>query len=176
MKQLLILTGVIILSSCSTAWHYNKIERKDRNFWSQFNDTIQMPFVTYDTIYHEGDTIAIIQRIEYRDTIIQTRTIKPKSRYDYKSEALQLRHELKLEKERTKQLAIENRTFREKLKHENKTERTVTRQTSRTERTETRQSGKTFLLCFISFVIGLLIGMAFMFKHRMNVLRWLRGF
>ena len=179
MKALVILSTACLLASCSTAWHYQKIESKDPNFWSQFNDTIQIPFKTYDTIYHDGDTIAIIERIEYRDTIIQTRTINPKSRYDYKSQRDQLRHELKLEKERTKQLAIENRTFREKLKQENKTERTVTRQTNRTERTETRKEHKgarTFLLCLISFVMGCLIGMAFMFKHRTNVLRWLRGF
>ena len=164
-----------ILASCSTSWHYNKIERKDPNFWSQFNDTIQIPFKTYDTIYHEGDTIAIIERIEYRDTIIQTRTINPKSRYDYKSQALQLKHELKLEKERTKQLAIENKT----LRTQSRTERTDIRQTNRTERTETRKEhrgARTFLLCLISLVVGCLIGMAFMFKYRTNVLRWLRGF
>jgi hypothetical protein len=166
---LLILLAV--LTSCSTAWHYNKIESKDPNFWTQFNDTIQMPFVTYDTIYQDGDTITIIERIEYRDTIIQTRTINPKSRYDYKSEALQLRHELKLEKERTKQLKEDNKT----LRTQSRTERTDIRQTNRTERTETRQSGKTFLLCLISFIIGCLIGMALMFKHRTNVLRWLTG-
>jgi hypothetical protein len=168
-----------ILASCSTAWHYGKIEKKDPNFWTQFNDTIQIPFKTYDTIYHDGDTIAIIERIEFRDTIIQTRTINPKSRFDYKAQRDQLRHELKLEKERTKQLAIENRTFREKLKQENKTKRTVTRQTNRTERTETRKEhrgARTFLLCLISFVMGCLLGMAFMFKYRINVLRWLRGF
>jgi hypothetical protein len=163
---------IAILASCSTAWHYQKIERKDPNFWSQFNDTIQIAFKTYDTIYHDGDTIAIIERIEYRDTIIQTRTINPKSRFDYKAQRDQLRHELKLEKERTKQLKEDNKT----LRTQSRTKRTVTRQTNRTERTETRQSGKTFLLCLISFVVGCLIGMAFMFKHRTNVLRWLRGF
>jgi hypothetical protein len=161
-----------ILASCSTAWHYGKIERKDPNFWSQFNDTIQIPFKTYDTIYQDGDTIAIIERIEYRDTIIQTRTISPKSRFDYKAQRDQLRHELKLEKERTKQLKEDNKT----LRTQSRTERTDIRQTNRTERTETRQSGKTFLLCLISFIIGCLLGMAFMFKHRTNVLRWLRGF
>jgi hypothetical protein len=161
-----------ILASCSTAWHYGKINKKDPNFWSQFNDTIQIPFKTYDTIYQDGDTIAIIERIEYRDTIIQTRTINPKSRYDYKSQRDQLRHELKLEKERTKQLKDENKT----LRTQSRTERTDIRQTNRTERTETRQSGKTFLLCLISFVVGCLLGMAFMFKYRINVLRWLRGF
>jgi hypothetical protein len=161
-----------ILASCSTAWHYGKIERKDPNFWTQFNDTIQIPFKTYDTIYQDGDTIAIIERIEYRDTIIQTRTINPKSRYDYKAQRDQLRHELKLEKERTKQLKDENKT----LRTQSRTKRTDIRQTNRTERTETRQSGKTFLLCLISFVVGCLLGMAFMFKYRINVLRWLRGF
>jgi hypothetical protein len=160
-----------ILASCSTSWHYNKIERKDPNFWSQFSDTIQIPFKTYDTIYQDGDTIAIIERIEYRDTIIQTRTINPKSRFDYKAQRDQLRHELKLEKERTKQLKDDNKT----LRTQSRTERTDIRQTNRTERTETRQSGKTFLLCLISFVVGCLIGMAFMFKHRTNVLRWLTG-
>ena len=170
MKPTLIIL-LAILTSCSTAWHYNKIERKDPNFWSQFNDTIQIPFKMYDTIYQDGDTIAIIERIEFRDTIIQTRTINPKSRFDYKSEALQLRHELKLEKEQTKQLKAENKT----LRTQSRTERTDIRQTNRTERTETRQSGKTFLLCFISFIIGCLIGMAFIFKYRMNVLRWLTG-
>jgi hypothetical protein len=167
-----------ILASCSTAWHYGKINKKDPNFWSQFNDTIQIPFKTYDTIFHEGDTIAIIERIEYRDTIIRTRTINPKSRFDYKAQRDQLRHELKMEKERTKQLAIENRTFREKLKQENKTERTVTRQTQKTERKQNRYTalGVSLLLCMIWFVIGGILGMAFMFKHRTNVLRWLRGF
>jgi hypothetical protein len=151
-----------------------------------------MPFVTYDTIYHEGDTIAIIQRIEYRDTIIQTRTINPKSRYDYKSEALQLRHELKLEKERTKQLAIENRTFREKLKQENKTAQVQARMEKQMadsynkvlktySRQETKQvkaenDNRMGLMFLIGLVVGYIFGMAFMFKYRMNVLRWLRGF
>jgi hypothetical protein len=174
MKTTLIIL-IAILASCSTAWHYNKIERKDPNFWSQFNDTIQIPFKTYDTIYQDGDTIAIIERIEFRDTIIQTRTINPKSRYDYKAQRDQLRHELKLEKERTKQLKEDNKT----LRTQSRTERTDIRQTNRTERTETRKEhrgARTFLLCLISFVVGCLIGMAFMFKHRTNVLRWLRGF
>jgi hypothetical protein len=171
MKTTLIIL-IAILASCSTAWHYGKINKKDPNFWSQFNDTIQIPFKTYDTIYQDGDTIAIIERIEYRDTIIQTRTINPKSRYDYKAQRDQLRHELKLEKERTKQLKDENKT----LRTQSRTKRTDIRQTNRTERTETRQSGKTFLLCLISFVMGCLLGMAFMFKYRTNVLRWLRGF
>jgi hypothetical protein len=169
-----ILILITILASCTTAWHYQKIESKDPNFWSQFNDTIQIPFKTYDTIYQDGDTIAIIERIEYRDTIIQTRTINPKSRFDYKSQRDQLRHELKLEKERTKQLKDENKT----LRTQSRTKRTVTRQTNRTERTETRKEHRgeqTFLLCLISFVVGALIGMAFMFKHRTNVLRWLTG-
>jgi hypothetical protein len=174
MKTTLIIL-LVILASCSTAWHYGKIERKDPNFWSQFNDTIQMPFVTYDTIFHNGDTIAIIQRIEYRDTIIQTRTINPKSRYDYKAQRDQLRHALKMEKEQTKQLKDENKT----LRTQSRTERTDIRQTNRTERTETRKEhrgARTFLLCLISFVVGGIFGMAFMFKHRTNVLRWLRGF
>jgi hypothetical protein len=166
---------IAILASCSTSWHYNKIERKDPNFWSQFNDTIQIPFKTYDTIYQDGDTIAIIERIEYRDTIIQTRTINPKSRFDYKAQRDQLRHELKLEKERTKQLKEDNKT----LRTQSRTKRTDIRQTNRTERTETRKEhrgARTFLLCLISFVVGCLLGMAFMFKYRINVLRWLRGF
>jgi hypothetical protein len=174
MKTTLIIL-IAILASCSTAWHYQKIERKDPNFWTQFNDTIQIPFKTYDTIYHDGDTIAIIERIEYRDTIIRTRTINPKSRFDYKAQRDQLRHELKLEKERTKQLKDDNKT----LRTQSRTKRTVTRQTNRTERTETRKEHKgarTFLLCLISFVVGCLLGMAFMFKYRTNVLRWLRGF
>jgi hypothetical protein len=164
-----------ILTSCSTVWHYNKIERKDPNFWSRFNDTIQMPFVTYDTIYQDGDTIAIIQRIEYRDTIIQTRMINPKSRFDYKSEALQLRHALKMEKEQTKQLKEDNKT----LRTQSRTERTDIRQTNRTERTEARKEhrgARTFLLCLISFVVGCLIGMAFMFRHKTKVLKWIGGF
>lgn len=163
-----------ILASCSTSWHYGKINKKDPNFWSQFNDTIQIPFKTYDTIYHDGDTIAIIERIEFRDTIIQTRTIKPKSRFDYKAQRDQLRHELKLEKQRTKQLKEDNKT----LRTQSRTERTDIRQTNRTERTETRKEhrgARTFLLCLISFVVGCLIGMAFMFKYRTNVLRWLTG-
>jgi hypothetical protein len=165
---------IAILASCSSAWHYNRIERKDPNFWTQFNDTIQIPFKMYDTIYQDGDTITIIERIEYRDTIIQTRTINPKSRFDYKAQRDQLRHELKLEKEQTKQLKAENKT----LRTQSRTERTDIRQTNRTERTETRKEhrgARTFLLCFISFVVGGIVGMALMFKHRTNVLRWLTG-
>jgi len=174
MKTTLIIL-IAILASCSTSWHYGKINKKDPNFWSQFNDTIQIPFKTYDTIYQDGDTIAIIERIEYRDTIIQTRTINPKSRFDYKAQRDQLRHELKLEKERTKQLKAENKT----LRTQSRTERADIRQTNRTERTETRKEhrgARTFLLCLISFVVGCILGMAFMFKYRMNVLRWLTGF
>jgi len=168
-----------ILASCSTAWHYGKIESKDPNFWTQFNDTIQTPYIVWDTVRDVNDSLIYVPVIEYKDSIIEVDRINPKTRFDYKAQRDQLRHELKLEKERTKQLAIENRTFREKLKQENRTERTVTRQTNRTERTETRKehrSARTLLLCLISFVVGCLMGMAFMFKYRMNVLRWLRGF
>ncbi len=183
MKTIIIIFRIaifaLILASCSTAWHYQKIERKDPNFWSQFNDTIQIPFKMYDTIYQDGDTITIIERIEYRDTIIQTRTINPKSRFDYKSEALQLRHELKLEKEQTKQLKSDNRALKVKTRHDNRTKRTVTRQENKTDRTEIRKQSRFLVMILFSmiwFVIGLIIGMAFMFKYRMNVLRWLRGF
>jgi hypothetical protein len=175
MKQLLILTGVIILSSCSTAWHYNKIERKDPNFWTQFSDTIKMPFVTYDTIFHNGDTIAIIQRIEYRDTVVQVRTIAPRTRHDRKAEANQLRYELKMEREQTKQAKHENKTLRVQAR----TERTQTRVEGRNKRTEARtqrRGARTFLLCLISFVVGCLVGMGFMFQHKSKVLRWLIGF
>jgi hypothetical protein len=174
-----------ILASCSTAWHYGKIESKDPNFWSQFNDTIQIPFKTYDTIFHEGDTIAIIERIEYRDTIIQTRTINPKSRYDYKSESLQLRHALKMEKERTKQLANENRLLKAKSRHENRTEQKINDDfykflealsKQKTKQVKAENNNGKWLMFLIGLVVGSIFGMAFMFKHRTNVLRWLRGF
>jgi hypothetical protein len=165
---------IAILTSCSTAWHYDKIERKDPNFWSQFNDTIEREKVVWDTVVIDGQ-VQIVPRVETVYEVIYVDRINPKSRFDYKSEALQLRHELKLEKERTKQLKDENKT----LRTQSRTERADIRQTNRTERTETRKEhrgARTFLLCLISFVVGCLIGMAFMFKYRINVLRWLRGF
>ena len=170
MKTTLIIL-IAILASCSTAWHYGKIERKDPNFWSQFSDTIEREKVVWDTILVDGE-VQIVPRVETVYEVIYVDRINPKSRYDYKLQRDQLRYLLNMEKERTKQLKDDNKT----LRTQSRTERTVTRQTNRTERTETRQSGKTFLLCLISFVMGCLLGMAFMFKYRINVLRWLRGF
>ena len=127
MKKLIL---ILSLSSCTTAFHHRQIMKKDPNFYQTVSDTIRVPVTTYDTIFMDGDTIAIVERVTLRDTIIQIRTINPKSRYDFKSEKERLRHEFKVTKvnsrrdvkvanevtkqaeKKTKQVKAENRTYK----------------------------------------------------------------
>jgi hypothetical protein len=95
-----------------------------------------------------------------------------------------------MEKERTKQLKSENSMLKVKARKENKTAQVQARMDKRMadsynkvlktySRQETKQvkaeKGK-WLMFLIGLVVGSIFGMAFMFKHRTNVLRWLRGF
>jgi F0F1-type ATP synthase assembly protein I len=67
----------------------------------------------------DGDTIAIVERVTFRDTIIQVRTINPKSRHDVRIEKRKLKHvekiaktDVKVAREKTKQAKHENRTYK----------------------------------------------------------------
>jgi hypothetical protein len=116
MKKLIL---ILSLSSCTTAFHHRQILKKDPNFYQTVNDTIRVPVTTYDTIFMDGDTIAIVERVTFRDTIIQVRTINPKSRHDVTIEKRKLKHvekiaktDVKLAQETTKQVKAENRTYK----------------------------------------------------------------
>jgi hypothetical protein len=116
MKKLIL---ILSLSSCTTAFHHRQILKKDPNFYQTVNDTIRVPVTTYDTIFMDGDTIAIVERVTFRDTIIEVRTINPKSRHDVRIEKRKLKHvekiaktDVKLAQETTKQAKAENRTYK----------------------------------------------------------------
>jgi hypothetical protein len=187
-KMAFLLVMSFSLFSCSTAWHYNKIERKDPNFWSQFSDTIEREKIVWDTVIIDGQ-VQIVPRVETVYEIIEVDRINPKSKFDYKLQRDQLRHLLNMEKERTKQLKSENSMLKAKSKHQEKTAQIQARMEKRMadsynkvlktySRQETKQvkaENSKWLMFLIGLVVGSIFGMAFMFKHRMNVLRWLTG-
>jgi hypothetical protein len=188
MKPIIIILFAV-LTSCSTAWHYQKIERKDPNFWSQFNDTIEREKVVWDTLVVDGE-VRIVPRVETVYEVIYVDRINPKSKFDYKLQRDQLRHLLNMEKQRTKQLKSENSMLKVKARKEEKTAQLKARMEKRMadsynkvlktySRQETKQikaENSKWLMFLIGLVVGSIFGMAFMFKYRMNVLRWLRGF
>jgi len=147
MKKALIF--LLLLTSCRTPEQLiNKAQRKDPSIMGMFNDTLRIPYVTYDTIFHNGDTIAIIQRVAYRDTVIQVRQIHAKGKYDYKRERDLLKfqkdslsHALKMEKQRTKQHSkeiglekLKARLDKRKANAYNSVLKTYARQEGKTER------------------------------------------
>jgi len=79
MRHLLIL--LVILSSCSPHYHIRRAKYKQPDILQQWNDTIQLTDVRLDTIFY-NDTFQVVQTVTKRDTILQTRYLKPKTRYE----------------------------------------------------------------------------------------------
>ena len=79
MKHLLIIA--IILSSCSPDYHIRRAKYKQPDILQKWNDTIQLTDVRLDTIYY-NDTFQVVQTVTKRDTVIQTRYLKPQTRYE----------------------------------------------------------------------------------------------
>ncbi len=152
MKTKLFLLASVALIGCRTPQQLiDRAIKKDHSILATFNDTIQLERIVFDTIFGEdGDTIAIIQRVERYDTVLQVRYIHGKSRFDYKAERDSLAHALKMEKQKTKQ----NRTNQRTERSQERTERTTTRQ----EGKSTRNSGKVVLWALISLIVGFVFG------------------
>lgn len=133
MKYLIILLA--ILTSCSPDYHIRKAIFKQPNILDKFNDTISLTDVRLDTIYY-ADTFAIVQTIIRRDTIIETRYLKPQTRYEIK---------------------YRYKTITDTIKERERTVRIETRQENRTERVESR--GKWWMWLIVGIFLGI-------FTHR----------
>ena len=79
MKYLIIL--LVLLSSCSPDYHIRRAKFKQPDILQKWNDTIQLTDVRLDTIFY-NDTFQVVQTVTKRDTVIQTRYIAPKTRYE----------------------------------------------------------------------------------------------
>jgi len=128
MKYLIILLA--ILTSCSSDWHLRRATFKQPNILKQYNDTITLKNVRTDTIYY-ADTFAVVHTFREYDTIIQTRYLKPETRY---------------------QTRWKYKTIKDTVRIKERTERIETRQDNRTERTESRQ------LWWLWLIIGSVAG------------------
>ena len=123
------------MTSCSPDWHIRIAKFKQPNILNVFNDTIRMRDIRTDTIYF-ADTFAIVHTLIERDTIIQTRYLKPETRYETR---------------------WKYRTIRDTVRIKERTQRVETRQENRTERTKSRQ------LWWMWLIIGLVTGALFRF-------------
>ena len=79
MKHLLII--IVLLSSCSPDYHIRRAKYKQPDILQQWNDTIQLTDVRIDTIFY-NDTFQVVHTVTKRDTILQTRYLKPQTRYE----------------------------------------------------------------------------------------------
>ena len=114
MKYLIII--IALLTSCSPDWHLRRAKFKQPNILQKYNDTITLKNVRTDTIYY-ADTFAIVHTLTEYDTIIQTRYLKPETRYQTRWKYKTIRDTVR----------IKERTQRNKTKQKNKTERTKSR-------------------------------------------------
>lgn len=95
MKKILLL---LMVASCSPAYHVNRALKKQPDIFSQESDTIRLELTRIDTIY-TGRGYGIVTT-KY-DTIIVTNTkvVEAKSKFDYKAERNQLRYDLSVIKQ-----------------------------------------------------------------------------
>ena len=140
MKYLIIL--IVLLTSCSSDWHIRRAKFKQPNILQQYNDTITLRNVRIDTVYY-ADTFAVVHTLTEYDTIIQTRYLKPETRYE-------IRYRYKTITDTVKE---RERTARIETRQDNRTERTNARQENRTERTKSRRLWWLWLI--VGFVGGI---------------------
>jgi len=79
MKYIIII--LVLLSACSPDYHIRRAKFKQPDILQKWNDTIQLTDVRLDTIYY-NDTFQVVQTVTKRDTVIQTRYLKPQTRYE----------------------------------------------------------------------------------------------
>ena len=110
MKYLLILS--IILFSCSPDWHIRRAKFKQPDILTSYNDTIKLKDIRIDTIYY-ADTFAVVYTITERDTILETRYLKPDTRYEIRWKYKTIIDTVK----------IKERTLKTQIRQDNRTER-----------------------------------------------------
>jgi hypothetical protein len=110
MKYVIIL--ILILFSCSPDWHIRRAKFKQPDILTSLNDTIKLKDVRVDTIYY-ADTFAVVHTITERDTVLETKYLKPDTRYQTRWKYKTIRDTVKI-KERTKRIDVrqDNRTER----------------------------------------------------------------
>lgn len=148
MKYILL---ILLLSSCSAVYHYDKAIKKGIKI-DDSKDTIQIPKIIYrDSIIPGTDSIIRIPQILYRDTIIyKSVTSFPKTKKEVKTD-------FKLEKE--------------KLKVEEKIKTDSIKQTAKTERVKVRTTNKPknkWWKFYIGIVVGILITLIFTGKIKIT--------
>lgn len=129
-KTLYILIGAVVLASCSADYHIRKAKFKQPDILQKWNDTIQLTDVRLDTIYY-NDTFQVVQTITKRDTILETRYLKPQTRYETR---------------------WKYKTIKDTVRIKERTERIEVRQDNRTERKENRK------LWWLWLIIGSVLG------------------
>ena len=127
---LLILSVGFLVASCSSDWHLRRAKFKQPNILQQYNDTIRLKNVRTDTIYY-ADTFAVVHTLTEYDTIIETRYLKPETRY---------------------QTRWKYKTIRDTVRIKERTQRIETRQENRTDRTQSRR------LWWLWLIIGSVAG------------------
>ena len=149
MKYIIILLA--LLTSCSSDWHLRRAKFKQPNILQQYNDTIRMRNIRIDTIYY-ADTFAVIHTLTEYDTIIQTRYLKPETRYQIRYRRREvndsLKHVLKLYK-------TQMNALNDSIKRMARVEIVKARQENRTERTKSRRLWWLWLI--IGAVAGIII-------------------
>ena len=133
MKNLIII--IALLTSCSSDWHLRRAKFKQPNILQQYNDTIRMRNIRIDTIYY-ADTFSVIHTLTEYDTIIQTRYLKPETRYQIRYRRREandsLKHVLKLYK-------TQMNALNDSIKRMARVEIVKARQENRTDRTKSRR-------------------------------------
>jgi hypothetical protein len=121
MKKLIIIA--LLLSSCSPDWHIRRAKFKQPDILTSFNDTITLKDVRIDTLWY-ADTFIVAYTLTKRDTIIQTRYLKPRTRHEIRYEYKTIRDTVKIrERHATRQNRTDNRTERVVTRQENKRSR-----------------------------------------------------
>lgn len=99
---------ILLLSSCSSAWHFNRAVKKDPNIIKSERDTISILIPQYDTIWHV-DTFEIQTTYTRIDTVLDVRVIEPKTRYQIRTEYKTHRDTIRLIRYVTRQEAKNER-------------------------------------------------------------------
>ena len=149
MRTIKTLLGLFILSSCSTAWHYKRIQVKDPNFWNQFTDTVKVEVRYNDTIWGDnGDTLAVIERVIYKDVLVPVQIGKPTSRKD-----------VQIEKQKTKQIKAIEKNETKRNKDNTKRDAKVASEATKQAKHEAKRCPRIWMAVLWSILLGIVIGL-----------------